>query len=230
MNEEYRLVLHDPAKVLLGKNGVTPGFIEHLKTRMKAQKMLKVKVHKEAVEEHGMDHLITEIFRYTKFYVLDARGHTFILSKKKIEDKHVPKKYLDLREQIRMEKKNLKAKAKAEEAELRATAKKAKQKTAGPQPTYDYIDYDDEKAVAQVDKASDLLYGEVPEETPLPTDERKEKPPKVYKKSSRPKPKSGYGKKTGKKFKVGGKRQGPSRNTRKGSKKSKSAKSGSRKR
>ncbi|MHA1602438.1 MAG: YhbY family RNA-binding protein, partial [Promethearchaeota archaeon] len=201
MFDEFQEVRRTRAHVILGKNGVSPTVLKHVRNRLKKQRILKIKVLPEANTEYGIDYFIETIARELKVYVLDVRGFTFIISKRKIPGVHMPKKFLgfrnpSLKDEISTEESGEESTEESgeesteesgeestEESGEKSTeesgeesAKKAMElpsETSSEQPVAsraysnsDYIDYDDEELLAEIDKESDEIYGLVEPETP----------------------------------------------------------------
>lgn len=144
------------AQINIGKNGITPTFLEHLKIILKKKKIVKIKILKEISMEQGNEPLINKIIEEMNVYVLDSRGNTFIISKKKISEIHLPKKYLLLKNTLHPPSK----KKKKEDIEEKKPEEIADSNTFS-EP--DYIDYDNKELVAEIDKQSDMLYGSASE-------------------------------------------------------------------
>ena len=189
MFDEFQEVRRTRAHVILGKNGVSPTVLKHVRNRLKKQRILKIKVLPEANTEYGIDYFIETIARELKVNVLDVRGFTFIISKRKIPGVHMPKKYLGFRnpslkgeistEESGEESTEESAEESAEESGEESTKdaielpSETSSETSSEQPVAsraysnsDYIDYDDEELLAEIDKESDEIYGLVEPETP----------------------------------------------------------------
>ena len=102
--------------------------------------------------EQGNEPLINKIIEELNVYVLDSRGNTFIISKRKFDGIHLPKKYLLLKNTLHPPSK----KKKKEEKEIR-DPEQIVNSNEFSEP--DYIDYDNKELVAEIDKQSDILYG-----------------------------------------------------------------------
>lgn len=152
MNEEFQKVLEERPHLRLGKKGVTSNVLEHIKQLLKHNKMVKIKVLPDTAKYVGMEPILTEIIKNLKVYLLDVRGFTFIISKRKIPDITIPKKYKKL--VIDAQKDNSKQKA----------LKSVEEEKIEPGPAY--IDYDNEELLEEIDAASDEIYGAPPEFKP----------------------------------------------------------------
>lgn len=181
--ERFMEIKNGRAQINIGKHGITPTFLEHLQTILKKEKIVKIKILKEISNEQGNEILINKIIEELNVYVLDSRGNTFIISKKKISEIHIPKKYLLLKNTLHPP-----SKKKKKEIEVREP-EKITIESGGSEP--EYIDYDNEELVAEIDKQSDILYGSASESLENESDSIR-KTPKVKsfsKKKSYPKSK-----------------------------------------
>lgn len=93
MSADFNKVRLGPIDVHIGKNGITPGLIEHITQLLKQKKIVKIKIMRETAHEYGIDLIIEQLLNQLKVYVLDVRGYTFIISKKKIPGIKLPKRY-----------------------------------------------------------------------------------------------------------------------------------------
>ena len=153
--ERFMEIKNGRAQINIGKHGITPTFLEHLQTILKKEKIVKIKILKEISNEQGNETLINKIIEELNVYVLDSRGNMFIISKKKISEIHIPKKYLLLKNTLHPS-----SKKKKKEIEVREP-EKITIESGGSEP--EYIDYDNEDLVAEIDKQSDILYGSASE-------------------------------------------------------------------
>ena len=212
MSDIFNAVLNGPADMLIGKNGLGPSQMQHLESLIKRKKIIKIKVMKEIAHEQGIDGFIKAILNSIKVYVLDARGFTFILSKRKIPGLNIPKRFSALME---------KESEKEEESEVEqedgveggdisqenqpqeplSKNKERKAKRQASRQDDDFIDYDDKELLDEIDKEADNMYG-IDEENPLEepkefdrtsqrqiSDQKRDNKPRQrppYKKSSRP--------------------------------------------
>ena len=201
--ERFMEIKNGRAQINIGKNGITPTFLEHLQKILKKEKIVKIKILKEISMEQGNELLINKIIEDLNVYVLESRGNTFIISKKKISDIHLPKKYLLLKNSLHPPSKKIKKEIEVSEPE------KITSENAFSEP--DYIDYDNKELVAEIDKQSDILYGSVSESLEKESDQmRNAKKAKFHsKKRSHPKSKKRSKKqsKNRRKFKKGNKKK-----------------------
>ena len=194
--EKFQFTLQSKPHVLLGKNGVTPKVLEHMNAQLKQHLILKVKIHTDTAKDKGLDVIIEEIMRGVHVYVLDVRGFTFIISKKKVIGLHMPKKFLEIYSNLPSKPKRLKNRT------VPVQPKKPEITTSESDPDFssksepEFIDYDDENLVARIDRQSDDIYGAVqkPHSVPKPKKRRSprldnKKPKKFVKHSDNKKPK-----------------------------------------
>ncbi len=155
------------AQINIGKHGITPTFLEHLQTILKKEKIVKIKILKDISMEQGNEPLINKIIEDMNVYVLDSRGNTFIISKRKFDGIHLPTKYLLLKNTLHPPSKKKKIENEIVEPEQITNSDEITEP--------DYIDYDNEELVAEIDKQSDILYGSASE----PVEYENTKSPKV---------------------------------------------------
>ena len=172
--ELFKEVMNDRALVTIGKSGITPNILEHIKTLLKKNKILKIKVMRDMVTEHGMEHFIAAVMKGLKILVLDARGHTFIISKKKVTGVHIPKKFGKLVED-------------SEESTPIEAEVLLDENGEVVDMNPEFIDYDDENLLHRIDQQSDEIYGAT--ETKQP--KKKIKRPRPNLRDNKKHPKSG---------------------------------------
>jgi len=83
--KEFKKTLLSQPHCILGKNGVSNQFIDHVFRLLKKYKIIKVKALKTAVNKLNIKELATEVSRLTNSHLVDVRGRIFILSLKKFE-------------------------------------------------------------------------------------------------------------------------------------------------
>lgn len=160
MTEEFQEIMLNRAHVHIGKNGITPGMLEHISKLFQSHQMLKIKVMKEIAHTYGVDYFIEYLVKQTGFYILDVRGFTFILAKRKIRGLTIPKKYRPL-----YPKKSQNSPAKeeitttSEEPHFTDPTKEPSTLSTTDEPAF--IDYDNEELLEEIDQASDEIYGAV---------------------------------------------------------------------
>jgi RNA-binding protein len=79
------------ATVWIGKQGSTDQLLTQIASQLKTRELVKLKVHKSALEDTDTDVLAARIAASTKSTLVDVMGHTFTLYKKKERAKN-PKK------------------------------------------------------------------------------------------------------------------------------------------
>jgi RNA-binding protein YhbY len=149
MQRKYRKIIKGSPHVMIGKKVITPGLIEHIQNLFEHQKIIKIKVQPDTANYYGMERLIEELIEKLRVYVLDARGFTVIISKRKVPGVHIKKKY----------RKKL----------TKVQSKTIKNQSLTPTPPPGstpvepaFIDYDNEELLEEIDKASDRIYGAPP--------------------------------------------------------------------
>lgn len=185
--ERYREIKNGRAQINIGKHGITPTFLDHLKIILKKEKIVKIKILKDISMEQGNEPLINKIIEDMNVYVLDSRGNTFVISKRKFDGIHLPKKYLLLKNTLHPPSKKKKIENEIKEPEPIANSNDITEP--------EYIDYDNKELVAEIDKQSDLFYGSASEpiekennqrfKTPKVKSYSKSKFQKQYKKQSK---------------------------------------------
>ena len=153
--ERFMEIKNGRAQINIGKNGITPTFLEHLQIILKKEKIVKIKILKDISMAQGNEPLINKIIEELNVYVLDSRGNTFIISKRKFDGIHLPKKYLLLKNTLHPPSKKKKIENEIVELEQITNSNEITEP--------DYIDYDNEELVAEIDKQSDILYGSASE-------------------------------------------------------------------
>lgn len=80
MTRTLEEVIHASPDILIGKNGITEGLLEHIQTRLNREKILKLKVLERVSKQEVME-LANEITESISAEILQPRGRTFILKK-----------------------------------------------------------------------------------------------------------------------------------------------------
>jgi RNA-binding protein len=83
-NESLLQVQQGPIHAQIGKNGITEGVVEELKSLVKRHGIIKVSVLKALAELQSPSEIALEVERQTGFFLIEVRGRTFILSKRRI--------------------------------------------------------------------------------------------------------------------------------------------------
>ncbi len=165
--ERFMEIKNGRAQINIGKHGITPTFLEHLKKILKKEKIVKIKVLREISQEQGNEKLINKIIEEINVFILDSRGNTFMISKKKLPAIHLPKKYLDFKKTIHLTKEQKKPEIEIKELEAIAT----NDDFVEPE----YIDYDNKELISEIDQQSDLLYGSASESREMDSHEKMKK-------------------------------------------------------
>ncbi len=88
LRDKFFNVLHNRALINIGKTRVnSEGVINHISNKLKKEKILKIHVLKSALVETDIKDLAEFVKNKTNSYILDIRGHTFIISKYDIKKK-----------------------------------------------------------------------------------------------------------------------------------------------
>lgn len=83
--KEFKKTLLSKPHCILGKNGISNNFIDHVLLLLKRYKIIKVKALKTGIDKTNIKELATEVSRLTNSHLVDVRGRIFILSLKKFE-------------------------------------------------------------------------------------------------------------------------------------------------
>jgi len=83
--KEFKKTLISPPHCILGKNGISSKFVEHINHLLKRYKIIKVKALKTTANKSNIKEIAIEISKQTYSHLLDVRGRTFILSLKKLD-------------------------------------------------------------------------------------------------------------------------------------------------
>lgn len=81
--KKVKKVLSEPAKVRIGKSGLSEGVINEIRKFLERNDVVKVKVLKSALKETKVDDIATEVAKKLNAELVDIRGHTFTLRRKK---------------------------------------------------------------------------------------------------------------------------------------------------
>jgi RNA-binding protein len=71
------------ATLILGKNGVTEEFIEEVKRQLKRKKVIKIRALKSVLVKQSIDEIAMEIAAKAKSQLLEIRGYTMLLARKR---------------------------------------------------------------------------------------------------------------------------------------------------
>ncbi|MCE4609216.1 MAG: YhbY family RNA-binding protein [Desulfurococcales archaeon] len=84
IREKVKKAYHSSPDVIIGKNGVTSGVIEEIKTRLKSKGVVKVKILRTGIDEDkGLDRrsIARLVAEKTGARLMGIRGRTFVLYK-----------------------------------------------------------------------------------------------------------------------------------------------------
>ena len=81
--EEFKKVLLGDPHAILGKNGITDDFIDHILKLLKRYKIIKIKALKTIATKSNIKQIANQVSKATNSHLLDVRGKTFIISKYK---------------------------------------------------------------------------------------------------------------------------------------------------
>ena len=74
---------HEPPTVRIGKEGITIQVINEVKKQLDAREMIKVKLLKTALQEENAKDIGPKIAEQTDSELVEVRGHTLLLFKRK---------------------------------------------------------------------------------------------------------------------------------------------------
>ncbi len=80
---EFKKVLLSSPHATLGKKGITEEFILHVQHLLKKYKIIKIKMLKSIATKTNIQSIAEQISNSTNSNLLDVRGKTIIISKKK---------------------------------------------------------------------------------------------------------------------------------------------------
>jgi RNA-binding protein YhbY len=73
---------HDPAALLIGKNGIPETVIEYIKEQLKIRNPMKIKVLKSAIsEEKDAEYYAREVSKQAHARLIGVRGNTFVIGR-----------------------------------------------------------------------------------------------------------------------------------------------------
>jgi RNA-binding protein len=73
----------EKATVHIGKEGMSKKLIDEIDRQLQDKEILKIKVLKTALEKDKMNEIAMDAAQRTKAILIDIRGHTFILYRRK---------------------------------------------------------------------------------------------------------------------------------------------------
>ncbi len=83
--KKFKKTLLSPPHCILGKNGISNKFIEHVYLLLKRYKIIKVKALKTMANKSNIKEIAIEVSKQSNSHLIDVRGRTFILSLEKFE-------------------------------------------------------------------------------------------------------------------------------------------------
>jgi len=83
--KEVKRVLREPARVRVGKSGLNEGVISEIRRHLEKEGVVKVKVLKTALIKTDVNGVATETAKKLNAELVDVRGHTFTLRRRKRE-------------------------------------------------------------------------------------------------------------------------------------------------
>lgn len=78
-----REMTEEKPMVWIGKNGITRGIIDNVSRKLEKDKIVKIKILRSGLQSGSCEELAEEISRLTESTLIETRGHTIILFKKK---------------------------------------------------------------------------------------------------------------------------------------------------
>ena len=78
-----REMMDEKPMVLIGKNGVTQGVVEEVSRKLDKNEIVKIKVLKSGLKAAGREEVAEEVSRLTESTLVETRGHTIILFRKR---------------------------------------------------------------------------------------------------------------------------------------------------
>jgi RNA-binding protein len=66
----------------IGKNGITPSIIDEVTRQLKANKLIKIKLLKSAVEEMPREEIARQLAEKTGAELIEVKGNTVVLFKR----------------------------------------------------------------------------------------------------------------------------------------------------
>ena len=71
------------SRIWIGKEGITSNFIEQLNNQLKTNKLVKVKIQKNILENEQIEEIAQKTAKDTNSILIDIRGRTFSLFKQR---------------------------------------------------------------------------------------------------------------------------------------------------
>jgi RNA-binding protein len=87
MRRRIKRVLSDERpKIWIGKEGITVQIIAEVTKQIDTREMIKVKIQKNALKDEKAKNIAIKIAQQTESELVEVRGHTFILYKRKTKE------------------------------------------------------------------------------------------------------------------------------------------------
>ncbi len=83
--KEFKKTLISQPDCIIGKNGITDEFVNHVNKLLKRYKIIKVKALKSIALKLNISELANKISQLTSSHLIDVRGKIFILSLVKLD-------------------------------------------------------------------------------------------------------------------------------------------------
>jgi len=78
-----REMTEEKPTVWIGKNGITQGIIDDVSRKLEKDQIVKIKILKSGLKSDSCEELAEEMSRLTESTLIETRGHTIILFKKR---------------------------------------------------------------------------------------------------------------------------------------------------
>jgi len=78
--KKFKNALSSQPNCILGKNGITNEFVNHVNKLLKRYKIIKIKALRSVATKSNVKELANKISNLTNSYLIDVRGKIFILS------------------------------------------------------------------------------------------------------------------------------------------------------
>lgn len=162
MSSDFNSVKSGKPHVQLGKNGLTPAVLDHFRSRLKTLKIMKIKVLPDAVETFGMDQICSMLLTELKAIIYDIRGFTLVISKRPIPGLKIPKRIQEIRSILKPQLQEIESDDISSDDQPDGKASVIIPETlsedyASEWSDNDYLDYEDEDLMAEIDDESDLI-------------------------------------------------------------------------
>jgi RNA-binding protein len=85
--KDFQKILQSKPHIILGKNGITDEFINHVTTLLSKFRIIKIKALKSVANKTNIKEIANKVADMTNSHLMDLRGKIFILSKYPIKKK-----------------------------------------------------------------------------------------------------------------------------------------------